>query len=77
MLDNSYDPDADAAYIRLADPDTHRIVESEEVAPGVVLDFTEDGRVVGIEILFASKTLAPGDWSKAPLPGTVKAHAAE
>jgi uncharacterized protein YuzE len=69
MLVNTYDPEADAAYIRLADPHLHRIVESEEVSPGVILDFTEDGRVVGIEVLHASKTLAPGDWRTA--------HAAE
>jgi uncharacterized protein YuzE len=70
----SHDPEADAVFIKLAD---EHPVESEEVSPGVVLDFTEDGRVTGIEILFASKTLAPGDWRKAPMPGSAKAHAAE
>jgi uncharacterized protein YuzE len=38
----------DALYIRLQE--TH-IVESEEVRPGVVLDFDAEGRVVGIEML--------------------------
>ncbi len=61
-----YDPEADAVYIRLADGEYD---ESEEVSPGVFLDFTLDGRVMGIEILSASKTLAPGAWSKAPPPG--------
>jgi uncharacterized protein YuzE len=42
------DEAADALYIRL---DESAIVESEEVSPGVVLDFDESGRVVGIEIL--------------------------
>ena len=27
------------------------IEESEEVSPGVILDYSKDGRVVGIEIL--------------------------
>ena len=62
----TYDPEADAAYIPLSDARPH---EAEEVAPGVVLDYTEDGRVVGIELLHVSKTLAPGAWSTWPPPG--------
>ncbi|MDO9223244.1 MAG: DUF2283 domain-containing protein [Caulobacter sp.] len=61
-----YDPEADAVYIKLADGDYD---ESEEVSPGVILDFTQGGQVMGIEILSASKTLAPGAGSKAPPPG--------
>lgn len=38
----------DALYFRL---DEEAIVKSEEVEPGVVLDFNEKGQVVGIEIL--------------------------
>jgi uncharacterized protein YuzE len=53
----SYDPLADAAYIALADG---LVTESEEIAPGVVLDFDAEGRVLGIEVLQASKTMAPG-----------------
>ena len=60
-----YDPEADAVYIKLADGVYD---ESEEVSPGVILDFTLDGQVMGIEILNASKTLAPGAWSKAAPP---------
>ena len=44
-----FDEQADALYMRL--DDTVRIVDSEEVRPGVVLDFDEHDRVVGIEIL--------------------------
>ena len=54
---NTYDPEADAAYIYLGES---KILESEEVAPGIVLDFDAEGRVVGIEILSASTVLAPG-----------------
>lgn len=43
-----YDPAADALYLRL---DESRIVESEEVRPGVVLDYDKDDQVVGIEML--------------------------
>jgi uncharacterized protein YuzE len=35
--------------------DDSRIIESEEVSPGVVLDFNADNQVVGVEILNLSK----------------------
>lgn len=70
----THDPEADAVHIRLSD---ERPFEAAEVFPNVMLDLTEDGRVVGIEILGASTVLAPGDWRKAPLPGAGTAHAAE
>lgn len=46
------DKQADALYLRL---DDSKIVESEEVSPGVVLDYNEANQVVGIEILNLSK----------------------
>jgi len=46
------DREADALYLRL---DDSRIVESEEVSPGVVLDFNEQNQVVGVEMLNLSK----------------------
>jgi len=46
------DGEADALYLRL---DDSRIVESEEVSPGVVLDFNEHNQVVGVEMLNLSK----------------------
>jgi uncharacterized protein YuzE len=46
------DRDADALYLRL---DDSKIVESEEVSPGVVLDYNEYDQVVGVEILGISK----------------------
>jgi uncharacterized protein YuzE len=42
------DKESDALYFRL---DETRIVESEEVRPGVILDFDENNRVVGVEFL--------------------------
>ena len=46
-----YDPKADAMYIRLA---AGEVVDSDEVRPGVVLDFDAHGRVLGIEMLDVS-----------------------
>lgn len=46
-----YDPKADAMYIRLA---AGQVADSDEVRPGVVLDFDAEGRVLGIEMLDVS-----------------------
>jgi len=42
------DEQGDALYLRLNET---TIVESEEVEPGVILDYDAQGRVVGIELL--------------------------
>ena len=54
------DKEADALYLRL---DDSRIVESEEVSPGVVLDYNESKEVVGIEMLRLSKRSSSLDLS--------------
>lgn len=43
-----YDQATNAAYVRRFDG---KVVDSEEVAPGIVYDYDEADRVVGIEIL--------------------------
>ncbi len=50
MITTSYDPEADALYVRLA-PKGTGIIDTREVEPGVLLDLDTAGRVVGIEIL--------------------------
>jgi uncharacterized protein YuzE len=47
-----YHPDTDMLYIELVSGVN---TESEEVAPGIVLDFDEKNHVLGIEIEDASK----------------------
>jgi uncharacterized protein YuzE len=44
--------DSGALYVRRSDAS---IVESEQIKPGIVLDYDEAGNVVGIEVLSASK----------------------
>ncbi|MDE2836917.1 MAG: DUF2283 domain-containing protein [Chloroflexota bacterium] len=46
------DKQADALYFRL---DDSPIVDSQEVSPGVVLDYSASNEVVGIEMLHLSK----------------------
>jgi uncharacterized protein YuzE len=36
------------------------VVESEEIRPGIVLDFDANGKVVAIEMIDASEHLASG-----------------
>jgi len=65
------DMESDALYFRLSEED---IVESEETSPGVILDYDEDGRVVGIEILNIKNQFSMEDLSnmKVELPTTAR-----
>lgn len=50
------DKENDALYFRL---DEEKIVESEEVEKGVILDYDAKGQVVGIETLDLSTRIDP------------------
>jgi len=50
------DRKADALYLDL---DEAPAAESEEVSPGVILDYNAAGKVVGIEMLHLSKRVSP------------------
>lgn len=47
-----YDAKVDAAHIRLSDA---KVVDSEQIRPGIVFDYDEQNRVIGIEILHLTK----------------------
>ena len=57
----NYDPEADAAYLRFSD---QTVAESDEVSPGVVIDYDGEGRMVGMEVLNARRHL-PDDLLRA------------
>ena len=46
------DKEADRRYLRL---DESAIIDSEEVSPGVVLDYNDANEVAGVELLHLSK----------------------
>ena len=50
------DREADALY---HDLDEAPAAESEEISPGVILDYNASGQVVGIEMLYLSKRVSP------------------
>jgi uncharacterized protein YuzE len=49
-----YYPETDSLYVELSE---RASVDSREVAPGVVLDFDNEGRLVGIDIDQASRVV--------------------
>lgn len=50
------DEEADALHLQLVDTP---VVDSEEVAPGVIVDYDASNQVVGIEILYLSRRPQP------------------
>lgn len=50
----TYDPGADAVYIQFQEGE-YSI--SKEMGEGIILDYTEDGKVIGIEILEVSRKM--------------------
>jgi len=50
-----YDPEVDALRISLFEG---KAVESEEILPDIILDYSEEGKIISIEILHASKNVA-------------------
>lgn len=60
----SFDRETDALYVRFSDTP---VAETAEVRPGIMFDYDTEGRIVGMEILDASKTLAASDMNKLAL----------
>lgn len=60
----AYDATADALYLTLSDSNP---AESDEVRPGVVIDYDAQGRVVGVEILHVRKQFPDADLSRMQL----------
>jgi uncharacterized protein YuzE len=52
------DPEADALYLRL---NNAQVVDSEQVASGVVLDYDAQDNIVGVEMLHLSKRAEKAD----------------
>ena len=53
----TYSSESDALYVRFSDAP---VAETEEVRPGIMLDFDASGRIVAIEVLDASVHLPTG-----------------
>lgn len=68
-----YDRTSDSLYLTLAD--RHKYHESMEAAPGVVLDFDDGGRLIGIDLERASRIVDTADLQlhEEPSPGDAEA----
>jgi len=51
-----YDPVRDLLYLYFADPET-KAAQTQVIVPGVHADFDREGKLLGIEILEASKRI--------------------
>ena len=60
------DREADALYLDL---DEAPAAESEEISPGVILDYNAEGKVVGIEMLYLSKRVSAEKLGRVQLEG--------
>lgn len=69
----SYCPETDSMYIDLSAP---KSAESKEVSPGIVLDFDNNGNLVGIDIDNASKKLDLKELVLNKIPADLKTIAA-
>jgi uncharacterized protein YuzE len=47
-----FDQAADALYVQLAEGE---IEKTEEIKPGMILDYDANGNVLGVELLYVSK----------------------
>jgi len=48
----SYDHVADALYTKFSDGE---VADSKEISEGIIIDYDQNGRVIGVEILNLSK----------------------
>jgi uncharacterized protein YuzE len=59
-----YDPQVDAAYLTLSESP---VTDSEEVKPGIVVDYDANDRIVGIEVLNVRRQLPDADLKRLQL----------
>jgi uncharacterized protein YuzE len=69
----NYHPDTDSLYIDLSERVS---AESREISEGIVLDYDQDGQLVGIDIDNASKKVELKKLILSKLPGEVETAAA-
>ncbi len=55
----NYDRDIDAAYIHI---ENQTVLDSEEIADGIIIDYDEHNNIVGVELL-GIKTIQPENFA--------------
>jgi uncharacterized protein YuzE len=69
-----YYPETDSLYINLSDGSS---VESQEIRPGVVLDFDAQGKLVGIDLDHASDHVGLSTLEIEDLPARITSRAGD
>jgi uncharacterized protein YuzE len=59
-----YEPEVDILTIYLQDPET-ALINGDELEPGIILNYAENGGLASIEILDAGKRYPPGELAAA------------
>jgi uncharacterized protein YuzE len=54
-MKTTYDNEANALYVRFSD---EKVERTEELRPGLILDFDNRGHIIGIEMLDAKQQLS-------------------
>jgi uncharacterized protein YuzE len=54
-MKTEYDPEANALYVQFSDD---KVARTEELRPGIIIDFDSRGHIVGIEMLDAKTILS-------------------
>lgn len=67
----SYDPEVDALIILLREG---QVAESDEVSPGLIVDFDASGAPLALEVLQARHLLSPDGTLQLELPITLHAR---
>ncbi len=72
MKDIRYDETLDAAYFQI---ESKQVIDSEEIADGIIVDYDQDDNVVAVEII-GVKTINPADLKilKPLIPESVQAR---
>lgn len=58
FLDIRFDPEADAAYVRLSEGG---VDSTSELAPGLIVDWSASEKPVGLEILYVQRRIGRSD----------------
>ena len=57
MIKTNYDPEADVFHVRFG-PESAQYDGSEEVAPGVFVEFDTNGQPIGVEVISVRRRAA-------------------
>ncbi|MFQ5870522.1 MAG: DUF2283 domain-containing protein [Candidatus Zixiibacteriota bacterium] len=55
------DKESDALHLRISED---KVIESEEIAPGIIIDYGKNGKILGLEIIGLKEKFSTSEVSK-------------